>query len=91
ATPAEPDFHLHYFVEIQTSVMSTGLTNFSFTNRYISKNPLSTISAKQTVSRRLKFFAQLSFRLAQQVVKAASPLHEQLALTPPHRFPFFSS
>jgi len=34
---AAPDFHLTIFVEIKTSEKSTGLTNFSFTNRYISK------------------------------------------------------
>ena len=34
---AAPDFPITIFVEIQTSPMSTGLTNFSFTNRYISK------------------------------------------------------
>ncbi|MBO5126046.1 MAG: hypothetical protein J6D10_00575, partial [Clostridia bacterium] len=64
ATPAEPDFPKTIFVEFQTSVMSTGLTNFSFTNRYFQKNPLSTISAKQTGYRSIKFFAQLSFKKA---------------------------
>jgi len=42
---AAPDFHLTIFVEIQTNNTSTGLTNFSFTNRYISKkSPLYHIS-----------------------------------------------
>ena len=36
---AVPDFPVTIFVEIQTSVMSTGLTNFSRTPRYILKNP----------------------------------------------------
>ena len=62
--PAAPDFPITIFVEIQTSVMSTGLTNFSFTNRYFQKNPLSTISAKQTGYNSIKFFAQLSFKKA---------------------------
>jgi len=37
---AAPDFHRTIFVEIQTSPMSTGRTNFSYISRYISKSPL---------------------------------------------------
>ena len=38
-SPVEPDFPITIFVESQTSPTSTGLTNFSFTSRYIKKNP----------------------------------------------------
>ena len=61
---AVPDFPKTIFVEIKTSIMSTGLTNFDFTSRYFQKNPLNIISTTQTGCRRLKFFAQLSFKKA---------------------------
>ena len=61
---AVPDFPVTIFVEIQTSVMSTGRTLFSRTPRSFFLFPLPIISAKQTVSRRIKFFAQLSFKKA---------------------------
>ena len=61
---AVPDFPVTIFVEIQTSVMSTGRTLLNRTPRSISSFPLYIISAKQTGYRRIKFFAQLSFKKA---------------------------
>ena len=45
---AVPDFPVTIFVEIQTSVMSTGLTLLSRTPRSISSYPLYILSATQT-------------------------------------------
>ena len=61
---AVPDFPKTIFVEIQTSVMSTGRTLLSQTPRNFFLFPLSTISTKQTGYRSIKFFAQLSFKKA---------------------------
>ena len=67
---AVPNFPVTIFVEIQTSDMSTGLTNFSRTPRNISSFPLYIISATQTGCRRIKFFAQLSFKKARSPFRA---------------------
>jgi len=53
---AEPDFPKTILKEFQTSDMSAGLTNFSFTNRYISKNPFPHHISRTPRLHRLKVF-----------------------------------
>ncbi|MBO5127984.1 MAG: hypothetical protein J6D10_10480, partial [Clostridia bacterium] len=53
---AEPDFPRTIFVEIQTNITSTGLTNLSRTPRNFFLFPLPIISAKQTGNNRPKRF-----------------------------------
>ena len=75
-TPADADFHVTIFVEIQTSNMSAGRTNFSFTNRSIQKSPPHHINYTNRQPQ-MKVLCTAFFQ------ESAFPLHSTIALSLP--------